>query len=57
MKRRLNEDDYEIIIERAYIAMRKANSGVQGQIIVPQNGIDYWVMMETQKYLEEYNLF
>lgn len=45
----LDEDDYEEIISAAAINMRKAASGIRGQVITVQDSIDWWVMKETER--------
>lgn len=45
----LNEVDYEDIVNAAAIKMRKATSGVRGQIITVQDSLDWWVMKETER--------
>src|SRR5690606_1979173 len=44
----LDEDDYEEIISAAAINMRKATSGIRGQMITVQDCLDWWVMKETE---------
>lgn len=45
----LDEDDYEEIISAAAINMRKATSGIRGQVATVQDSIDWWVMKETER--------
>lgn len=45
----LDEDDYEEIISAAAINMRKATSGIRGQVITVQDSLDWWVMKETER--------
>src|SRR5690606_32228343 len=45
----LDEDDYEEIISAAAINMRKATSGIRGQVVTVQDSIDWWVMKETER--------
>lgn len=44
----LDEDDYEEIVNAAAANMRKATSGVRGQVITVQDSLDWWVMKETE---------
>lgn len=48
-RKALDEDDYEEIISAAAINMRKAASGIRGQVITVQDSIDWWVMKETER--------
>lgn len=45
----LDEDDYEEIISAAAINMRKAASGIRGQMVTVQDSLDWWVMKETER--------
>src|SRR5690606_24637963 len=45
----LDEDDYEEIISAAAINMRKATSGIRGQVVTVQDSLDWWVMKETER--------
>lgn len=45
----LDEDDYEEIVNAAAANMRKATSGVRGQVITVQDSLDWWVMKETER--------
>lgn len=45
----LDEDDYEEIVSAAAINMRKATSGIRGQVITVQDSLDWWVMKETER--------
>src|SRR5690606_18381473 len=45
----LDEDDYEEIISAAAVNMRKATSGIRGQVVTVQDSLDWWVMKETER--------
>src|SRR5690606_14491420 len=45
----LDEDDFFVIISAAAINMRKAASGIRGQVITVQDSLDWWVMKETER--------
>ena len=45
----LDEDDYEEIISAATNNMRKASSGIRGQMVTAQDSLDWWVMKETER--------
>src|SRR5690606_3161045 len=45
----LDEDDYEEIISAAATNMRKATSGIRGQVVTVQDSLDWWVMKETER--------
>ncbi len=47
----LGEDDYEVIIDAAAKAMRKATSGVRGQAITVHDCLDWWVMKATENHI------
>ncbi|WPM80874.1 hypothetical protein R5W60_05345 [Brucella pseudintermedia] len=47
----LGEDDYEVIIDAAAKAMRKATSGVRGQTITVHDCLDWWVMKATENHI------
>ena len=49
----LDEDDYSIILEEAYVMYRLSNRGAKGQLITVQDSLDYWVMLATRNWLQE----
>lgn len=46
----LTPEDHEKILEKAYTMYTKWQRGVRGQVIMPQDGLDYWVAVATYEY-------
>lgn len=46
----LTQEDHEKILEKAESMYMKWQRGVRGQVIMPQDGLDYWVAVATYEY-------
>lgn len=46
----LTPEDHEKILEKAETLYRDWRCGVRGQLIMPQDGLDYWIAVATYEY-------
>ena len=49
----LTLEDHEKILERAEAMFRTWARGPRGQVVMPQDGLDYWVAIATYEYTLE----
>lgn len=46
----LTPEEHEKILEKACTMYTKWQRGVRGQVIMPQDGLEYWVAVATYEY-------
>ncbi len=49
----LTPEDHEKILVRAEVMFRRWSRGIRGQVVMPQDGLDYWVAVATYEYTLE----
>lgn len=47
----LTTEEIDQCIDQAYTLYARWNSKIRGQVIMPQDSLDYWVALSTQKYV------
>jgi hypothetical protein len=53
MKRLLNHHEHKIITDNAKAAWtRWYTTGVKGDMMLPQDTLEFWMIVETEKYLQ-----
>ena len=51
--RALTEDDYADVVDEAYWNLRRHNQSARGQMVMPQDGIEWHVMKATEDRIRE----
>jgi hypothetical protein len=50
---KIDDEDIEQILEDAHNEYKKYSRAIRGQMITIRDGIDYWVVLATLKFLEQ----
>jgi hypothetical protein len=47
----LTPEDHEKLYEEAYMLFNQWQRRIRGQVVMPQDGLDYWVAVATRQHV------
>jgi hypothetical protein len=47
----LTPEDHEKLYEEAYMLFNQWQRRIRGQVVMPQDGLDYWMAVATRQYI------